>query len=395
MRPQYTADRSLPLPGDFDYRCKSLLILTTTTDNTAYANRVDLAGQAFGTDTCGKSWVRSSCATQYPRTDIFDLDDWVDFEFNDQLLTDPDSKSNAVLGVHNFSPLTYNFARDWIENFLPDNSSFPDKSRNVLFNQDYDLSNFGNLEVCSLTLNSGVVITVPDGQYVSSQSSVTVYLGANLDIQHGGNLIMVKDSYNGVSGPDLVQLNNVTVKVTKNTGGLDSKYDYVYWSTPLTGNTALNLPANSINNLFPASATFNANRFYGFRNANWFDGYDLGLANDRINPGVVDAVADNIDDNNDVWYLPTATQRNGLMTPGQGYITQPPQTPNPSPVSPQLNFDYKINFNGQANNGRIEVPVFRNSAVGTNSNIVGNPYPSSIDLKKFFINNSCKVSLHC
>ncbi len=362
---------SLPVNFNFNGDNDILTISKFYKYEQAYDQRVDLVGD--NTDWgVNKSIVRSSCAVAYPRIDLFDLDDWVTFTLDEMSSPNYDinSKTNAILGRHNIEPLVYDVGNVWNELDLPPDSSVPDRSREVkFFGSDYSTGMQGNLEACSILVNDFKTLTIAPNTYVSVQIGIKINQFGKIDVQNQGNLVMVKDCYNGICGPDLVDLGaNGTVKITKETVGLDSSTDYVFWSSPLS-NKASNLPTNSIANLFP-SPTFNPNRFFNFRNGNYFDGF-----NTDGNP-----IPDGFDDNqNDYAIVPTA-QRNQLMTPGQGYCNWPPVG---------TNTNYNINFDGQANNGIITVPVFKNLAFGGNINLVGNPYPSPIDLNKFFeINNS-------
>ena len=362
---------SLPVNFNFNGDNDILTISKFFKNEQAYDQRVDLVGDTTDWG-IGKSIVRSSCAVAYPRIDMFDLDDWVSFSLNEMSSPNYDinSKTNAILGRHNTEKMVYLNGNTWAELDLPPNTSVPDRSRAIdIFTADYNTGVQGNLEACSILINDFRTLTIAPNTYASVQIGIKINQFGKIDVQNQGNLVMVKDCYNGICGPDLVDLGaSGTVKVTKETVGLDSSTDYVFWSSPLS-NKASNLPANSIQGLFP-SPTFNPNRFFNFRNGNYFDGF-----NTAGNP-----IPDAFDDNqNDYAIVPNA-QRNLLMTPGQGYCNWPP-------VGTSTN--YNIIFNGQANNGVITVPVFKNLGFGGNLNLVGNPYPSPIDLNKFFeVNNS-------
>ena len=66
-------------------------------------------------------------------------------------------------------------------------------------------------------------------------------------------------------------------------------------------------------------------------------------------------------------------QRNQQLTAGLGYATWTPG-----------NTDYSINFSGVPNNGLLTVPVYHNEPSNGFPNLLGNPYPSAIDLDKLF-----------
>ena len=339
-----------------------LLVLSTSRLGiNAFNNKIDLVGN--NTAWCeNKSLVRSSCATTFPKT-TFDLEDWVEFSVAE--VADANSQTNAVLGRHNFDKLKWiGLTAHWEEVDL--STSKPDRSREINMLVPYNTNPLGSFEACSLDLANGVTVNVAPTNFIKVQISVKVNLGASLDVQNGGSLVMVKDSYNGVSGPDLVQLNNGTVNVTKTTNGVNGFTDYVYWSSPLTYNNALNHPLNSIANLFPPNMS-TYQRIYKSFNENYYDGWDTQIGTSG------GAGSDGDDDNIDQWYRLNAVERSELMRPGNGYIGYGETT------------DYNLNFRGQANNGVVSVPVYRNdSAFGDNSNLIGNPYPSPIDLNRLF-----------
>jgi hypothetical protein len=362
------------LPAGFDFDGDNdILILTTTSDATAYNNRIDLAGNtnSWGFKT---SWVRSSCAAQAPRTDAFDTDDWVEFT-REEVVENQTNRTNPRLGRHNSDVLVYTLTGGWQDNSI--DGSRVERSRAVNLSNNYSTQDNGSFECCSLQLAQFVSLTISPETYISVQINVNVLDGASINVENNGSLVMVKDSYNGLSGNELVNLGTSSgVEVVKETVGINSIYDYVYWSSPLTLNP-INLPANSVANLFPAPL-YNPNRFYGFNNANMYDQYNTGTY-----PNQTSGVADGYDDNSDDYFALSATDRNALMTPGRGYTTWPP-------VGQSSN--YNINFNGQTNNGIVRVPVYRNdSLLGLNDNLVGNPYPSAIDLNRFFEVNASVI----
>ncbi len=102
-------------------------------------------------------------------------------------------------------------------------------------------------------------------------------------------------------------------------------YDYTYWSSPVANATLSQLATNSL--CFSFSPTIN----------NW------------------------------VYQANSAT-----MTPGVGYIGRTPD--------PLLSATLKTNFVGVPNNGVINVPIVKSA--GT-YNLIGNPYPSAIDVDLF------------
>ncbi|WP_298152444.1 PA14 domain-containing protein [Flavobacterium sp.] len=67
-----------------------------------------------------------------------------------------------------------------------------------------------------------------------------------------------------------------------------------------------------------------------------------------------------------------------IMTPGVGYIVRAPD--NLDYTLPQI---YTAAFGGVPNNGIIEAPILR--VAGLSCNLIGNPYPSALDIDKFIL----------
>lgn len=367
-----------------------LVILTTTTDANAYANRVDVFGDTtnIGTNT---SLVRISCAPQVPRIDTFDEQDWV--AFTDTEVSDPASKTNAVLGRHFDKLLFWEPTNTWNEQDIIDilpaiNESMPDRSRQIKMNSDYCTGTnsanctigFGSFEACSLEIGSFVTLTITPSTHVKVQIAVNVLQDGQLIIDNQGSLIMVRDCYYGVCGTDLIDLGaNSTMQATNQTVSLDGPYDYVYWSSPLSLNSA-NKVANDIFPFGTGTGQFNPSRFYLFQNQYFCDIYR------QYNTAIsfVDGYDDNFND-----YMPfthpelvAANAMTSHLIPGRGYATWPPIG----------NTNYSVTFTGEMNNGIVTVPVYRNnSEKGKNENLVGNPYPSPIDLNVLFAENSTVI----
>jgi hypothetical protein len=123
--------------------------------------------------------------------------------------------------------------------------------------------------------------------------------------------------------------------------------------------------------MFP-SPPFNSSRFYGFENANFQDIPDWFNGASSTSP-----YANGYDDNLDDYFILTPTQRAQQLNAGLGYITWPPS-------GCGTNCNYTITFSGTPNNGVVTVPVYHNAPSNTYTNLVGNPYPSAINLDRFF-----------
>ena len=327
----------------------------------------------------------------YPRTD-YDEQDWVGFDKaydpsdDNEILAG--NKINGELGRHFDKPLKFENSNTWNESEIPNsttpiNESYPDRSREIQLNNDYNTASYGSFEACSLELGTGVTLKINPSNNINIQTKIDVTAaGSSLIIEDQGALVMVRDCYytpaQGLGcGTDLVNLGaSSTMNATKTTVALSGPYDYVYLSSPLSANTA-NPKLNQIFNFGSGTGPlFNPNRFYLFQNDKFCDIYKRysGIVGDT------DGYDDNYDD-----YDPSDTviEQNAFTLPGRGYATWPP-----APATAG-NYNYNITFTGEMNNGLVEVPVYKNnSASGRNSNLVGNPFPSAIDLDKFFAVNA-------
>lgn len=356
------------------------IIISTTNNNTAFTNRVDL----FDGESNAKSMVRVSCMPvprQAPQT-TYDEQDWVAFTTTE--VNDNTNKKNSILGRHWDDPLVWS-TTGWVD--ASTDESNPDRSRVVRMATNYTTASQPSFEACSLSVATNSELRITDSKYVSVQTSTTVTdFGAKLIIDDRGSLVMVRDIYYGVSGTDLVNLGSSsnTLSVDRKTVGINAATDYVYWASPLSNNP-LNPVANSI---FPFGTTpglFNPSRFFIFENINFYDGLATYGDNGSGTDGYDDQAGIN-QNPNQIDYVPFSvltTAQNQQLIAGRGYPTFPPIN----------DIDgYTIKFSGEMNNGIVTVPVYRNdSAPGANPNLVGNPYPSPIDLNVLLAENSSLI----
>jgi hypothetical protein len=223
---------------------------------------------------------------------------------------------------------------------------------------DSDWSNPGNwcgglpsaLE--DVTIDENAVLPVVASGVTALAGSITVLNGAKLVIESGGNLIvtntvaieeggnfMIEDNAN------LIQVNDVantgTAQVTKLSSPL-YRLDYTIWSAPVAGQNLLDFSPMTV-----------PTRFYDYdENQDIYTG---------LNPSANDFV------------------------PGYGYLIRMPNNHPPFVNSETPGVQWAGNFIGTLNNGDITVPV-ANTANGFN--MVGNPYPSPINIHDFYTGNA-------
>ncbi|WP_370225893.1 T9SS type A sorting domain-containing protein [Mesoflavibacter sp.] len=243
--------------------------------------------------------------------------------------------------------------------------SAPDSSTNAILTANYNTNIAGqtSFSACSLTLNSGIELTIAQNTYVEVNNNVTN--NGRINIQNEGSFVQVEDTAvyddSGSSFPE-------AAVVDKETAHLENWYEYTYWSSPVANETFGNA-------LFQSSPY----RRFQFNAANFRDS-QFETFNDNIL--VNGAGVDDIDDNGDDWFLKSSGD---IMTPGVGYAATHSIS---SFIFGPNNYIYT--FRGTLNNGDITVPIERNDAetADNNWNLIGNPYPSAIDVDLFFTENN-------
>lgn len=215
----------------------------------------------------------------------------------------------------------------------------PDGCKKAIINGNYNTSTNGSFTACSCLIMSGRTLTVGTG---SNNDFVTVYN----QFENNGTLVVNNDA--GLLQHYSVKNNIGNIRKYRYTEPM-YRYDYTYWSSPLTVDSNYTLQMLSPQTL--------SDKFHSWNLAT--QSWDI---------------------------IMNGTE---TMIPGKGYIIRAPQTfsTNPSQTQPYLG----AVFTGKPNNGNINFSV-----VGSNSadpllekwNLIGNPYPSAIDIEKFLLQNN-------
>lgn len=184
------------------------------------------------------------------------------------------------------------------------------------------IGNASLMSVRSLTLTEDAELTVESGSTLEVENAVNVHATANLTLEDEASLVQINDVNN--SGNITAEKNTAPVK----------RYDFTYWSSPVSDQTLYNLSPGTL-----------ADKYYSFSPVigNW------------------------------VTHLSGAQ----VMEEGKGYIVRAPQSFDiTTPAT------YAGAFVGTPNNGLVQTPI----VIGNSDmNLLGNPYPSAIDMNAFLL----------
>ena len=234
----------------------------------------------------------------------------------------PTATSITITVVNCANSTTWN-GTTW-SNGIPNTPAFLNTA--VVFNANFSTTE--DLYACSVTVNNNAEVIVEhvgdedtsnEGHTFTVKHEVTVSPNAKLIFEDDTSLVQIEDDAN--TGEIVYERRTPLIQ----------RLDYVYWSTPVTGQ-----------DLFDLSDDTPANRFYFWNPA----------GNSWVNA------------------LPSTTD----METGKGYIIR----------GPEFGFTLLTNFEGifegVPNNGTITTPVLNSTS---KANLIGNPYPSALDIDCF------------
>jgi trimeric autotransporter adhesin len=187
----------------------------------------------------------------------------------------------------------------------------------------------GSLNACSLTVNNNAVVLIKAGDNVSLNGAINVNSGS-FTLESNANLIQ---------NQDVANTGNIIVK--RKTNAL-KRLDYVMWSSPVNSQNLLNFSPSTL-----------TNRFYTYTTI-------TNLYNTVV---------------------PSTT----TFDAAKGYLIR---VPNNMPLTPTI---WTGTFTGVPRNGNYTFNL-TNGGAGQRFNAVGNPYPSTIDMEQFVVDNSDAIT---
>lgn len=231
-------------------------------------------------------------------------------------------------------------------------NGIPDTDASAIINDDYNTAINGNITAWDLLVTPENQLIIGNESFAKIQTNVTV--NGDLTVEAKGAFVQVDDN-----GTFTLNTGGAS-KVIKYTTPLNHWYDYTYWSSPVNSATADEALANA-----------NPSRRY------WYDAENyLDVLAETDNGNSYVAGHDDIDDDGNDWVLLSGSS---VLESGVGYAATHSTT---GFVGGNT---YPYTFEGPLNTGTITTSIHYNGDNGDSDwNLIGNPYPSAIDVDAFF-----------
>ena len=273
------------------------------------------------------SFTKGACGTELPHIS-YNNNDWIELDLTEVTISN-NSNKNIDVGTYNLGPAIWNGT--W-------GNGYPDKTRDVEINSPYDTnSDSFNLEACNLLVDNDL------NYNGSTLKSVVVYNNLNINgtfIVGDTESLVMRNGVVNYSGT-FTKIENSQIKQTLN--------DATYWSSPVE----VAILSNEFSNA-------DTNRMF------------------ELIPTSINSIYETNYPTYEHWF-----NYSGDMTLGKGYSVEGDIGSFPAT---QI-----VNFTGKPNNGfynvNIEPGISSSNQANKNYNLIGNPYPSSIDPDKFINNN--------
>ena len=335
-----------------------ILIVTKKTDNSAWKNRFDIISNISN----NTSYIRSDEVTTYKNT--YTSSEWISF-IDDALspTTSPperhphaplisevingNSNSNVKLGLHRINK-TIRTGSVW-------SNGYPDRSRSVLINENLSQSVRFSARKLEIANSSKLLI---NNELLVVSNNIKINSSGQIRLAGTSQLIQTHTGSKNITGTGKLYIDqNSTVP---------SIYRYNYMSSPvatsgLSNYTLLNVMKDGTT---PTSMTSVP------KSINFIEGYDGSFANSPSGPIDIAEYWIYTFDNNGSDYNYIHKYKNGIINPGKGYLFKGPGRPQ--------NYTYS----GTPNDGSYNYSISGNKNV-----LLGNPYASALNSKKFIEDN--------
>ena len=241
----------------------------------------------------------------------------------------------------------------------------PDYTMDVIIDADYLFED--GFIANSLTINAGKTVSIGGTVLTGDAKSI----GVVGNFTNNGSIVLGGDA-SFVQYGTMTTGAGATYKVTRESSDY-LEYDYIFYSSPTTTATVnsafVNATGSSVNHVFTL---------------------DTSAFNDADN--------DMYDDDAEGSEWVTVTDPNAALQAGVGYIVLGSHSDLPfdaSGIDTGTTYTDIVEFTGPFNNGDITVSVTQDALATDNSNnlnLLGNPYPSAIDLNVFKNDNNAHLN---
>jgi len=230
-------------------------------------------------------------------------------------------------------------------------------------------NNANRISLLGLISEGGVFDMMGDGNFEGNELNISHYLKLDGIIDLNGESQLVQKGGSIIEGDGYIE---------RDQQGTASSYNYNYWSSPVLPNFgASHYKVGEV--LFDGSTRGTST----YKNINFGNAYthaDVALTSPiRISNYWIYAFRNRTANDYSSWEH-ISSDKIGLL-PGEGYTMKGSQDISTSEAQ-NKNIDQNYTFKGFPNNGLISLTV------GTGQNyLIGNPYPSALDTKKFILDN--------
>lgn len=243
--------------------------------------------------------------------------------------------------------------------------AIPDENTKAIITEDYNTTDDGTINACELEVAQGVTLTINAANYAKIEHNVKV--AGTLIVEHEGSLVQVDDD------AAVVKESTGHIEIRKTTLPMKPR-DFMFASSPMTTEKRDGVYGNVVD--ATAQTVDQAFRVIYLVPENFQA--DPAVTNFPAYSGAETFLS--IDNT----FLGNHTASESIL-PGQGLVIYPQESLLAGGVTTTYDCTYK---EGSVNNGIIEYPIQYNGTTQNNFNMLGNPYPSAIDVVAFINDNT-------